>query len=291
MKKIFIILLTIVLFGCMDKTDERGFYIEGEKIGYNKETKTLYDKNGYDKNGYDKDGYNKDGFDKNGINEKGYDKDNVFHKNLFFQKLLKNKPDLKNTNIEFYASSEFLETGYTLSSNKDGIVLPKKNDFEKTEDFKKRLKEFEEKEKKRKENEMKKILEKTFVYEDCYPYINYDADSEEWSTILSIREVRSKGLNTRNEYGVVFVYPNKFEQRLNFKMNIEDAKKVKEIKIKYLISVIDKKTDRGIIIRGTIIQDGVPRTDCYYYYYDLIKAKVLGYQIIMDDKIVEELFF
>ena len=74
--------LVFLLFGCTDKTDERGFYIEGEKIGYHKETGTLYDKEGFDIKGwnkdkinkdtrlaYDKDGYNIDGFNRNGINK------------------------------------------------------------------------------------------------------------------------------------------------------------------------------------------------------------------------------
>lgn len=307
MKKILIILLTIVLFGCMDKTDERGFYIEGEKIGYHKETKTLYDKNGYDKDGYNEAGYNKDGYDKNGfnekgynkdgydkdgINEKGYDKNNVFHKNLFFKKCLKTKADLKNTEFEFWASDEFLKTGYNLRNSKDKIHLPSKDEFEKTEDYKKRLKEFEEKEKKRKENEIKEIFEKMFVYEDFDPYIKYDADLEEWSTILSYGETRSEGINTKNEYSVDFVYPDEFDQSLKYKMNIEDAKKVKEIKIKYLISIIDSEITKGTIILGTITMKlGIPTIDCDEYYYDLTTAKVLGYQLLMDDKIIDEVFF
>ena len=80
MKKILIILLTIILFGCMDKTDERGFYIEGEKIGYHKETKTLYDKEGYDQKGWNKEGINKETgtlYDKDGFDQKGWNKEGI----------------------------------------------------------------------------------------------------------------------------------------------------------------------------------------------------------------------
>lgn len=80
MKKILIILLTIILLGCMDKTDERGFYIEGEKIGYHKETKTLYDKEGYDQKGWNKEGINKETgtlYDKDGFDQKGWNKEGI----------------------------------------------------------------------------------------------------------------------------------------------------------------------------------------------------------------------
>lgn len=87
MKKILFGLSFLFIFGCMNKTDKNGFYIEGKNIGVHKETKTEYDKEGYNKEGfnelgwnkigmnretnsiYDKEGYNINGFNVKGINK------------------------------------------------------------------------------------------------------------------------------------------------------------------------------------------------------------------------------
>lgn len=119
MKKILIILLTIILFGCMDKTDERGFYIEGEKIGYHKETKTLYDKNGYDKDGFDKKGWSKSGinketktqYDKDGFNQQGWNKDNI-------NKETKTLYDIEGFDVNSWNKDGINKnTGYTFNEN------------------------------------------------------------------------------------------------------------------------------------------------------------------------------
>lgn len=92
MKKIFIVLLTFFLIGCMDKTDERGFYTSGKKIGYNKETGTLYDKDGYNVNGWNKEGINKEtgyNFDKEGKVEK-------IKKNNYYDYIPKDIKEFKN---------------------------------------------------------------------------------------------------------------------------------------------------------------------------------------------------
>ena len=116
MKKIFIILLTIILLGCMDKTDERGFYTSGEKKGYNKETKTLYDKEGYNKNGYNKEGYDKDGYDKNGYNKEGYNLEG-YNKNGYNKEGYdKDGYDKNGYNKEGYNKYGFDKYGY----NKEG---------------------------------------------------------------------------------------------------------------------------------------------------------------------------
>lgn len=126
MKKIFIILLTIILFGCINKTDERGFYIDGEKIGYNKKTKTKYDELGYDRYGYNKKGWNKNFwnrnkinketntiFDKNGYNFYGFDKNGL-------NKETGTKKD--KDGYDFYGFNEYginKETNYSYDVNGD----------------------------------------------------------------------------------------------------------------------------------------------------------------------------
>ena len=93
MKKILIsFFMAFLLTSCMDKVDERGFYLEGKHIGLNKITKTIYDKEGYDiegynkygfdRTGYDKQGFNSLGFDKNGINRRGFDETEFITTNI-----------------------------------------------------------------------------------------------------------------------------------------------------------------------------------------------------------------
>lgn len=68
MNKFLFSILFMLLLGC-DKTNEKGFYIEGKNKGLHKETKNLYDKSGYNIDGYNYRGYNKDGYDIDGWNQ------------------------------------------------------------------------------------------------------------------------------------------------------------------------------------------------------------------------------
>lgn len=120
MRKFIIILSTIVLFGCMNKIDERGFYIEGEKIGHHKETGTLYDKEDYDRYGYNKQGWNKNLWNRNKINK---ETNTVFDKNGYnfygFNKNGLNKETgtkIDKDGYDFYGFNEYginKETDYS----------------------------------------------------------------------------------------------------------------------------------------------------------------------------------
>lgn len=100
MKKILFGLSFLFIFGCMNKTDENGFYIEGKNMGIHKQTKTEYDKEGYNKEGFNELGWNKIGmnretnsmYDKNGYNINGWN-------NEFLNKETKSKYDKEGYNI------------------------------------------------------------------------------------------------------------------------------------------------------------------------------------------------
>lgn len=67
-RKLFLLLITLsISFYTFGKIEDGGFDL---KTRINKETKTLYDKNGYDINGYDINGYDKNNFNRLGINKK-----------------------------------------------------------------------------------------------------------------------------------------------------------------------------------------------------------------------------
>lgn len=222
MKKIVIILLTLILFGCMDKTDERGFYIEGEKNGYHKETKTIYDKQGYDKEGYDKDGYNKSGYDKegynrDGINREGYDKQGYniltgynkqgydrdgYNKNGYDENGLDRNGYDKNKkfNKELYIERSF-EKGFNIKNNYEQFTEMaisfmkvnekeflktklKKDEFEKTIDFNKRQEEFTNNLKKIKKDIENNIYQKIYLFDSSVSFVNYNADKEEWELLI-----------------------------------------------------------------------------------------------------------
>lgn len=100
MKKILFGLSFLFIFGCMNKTDKNGFYIEGKNIGVHKETKTEYDKEGYNKEGFNELGWNKIGmnretnsiYDKEGYNINGWN-------NEFLNKETKTEYDKEGYNI------------------------------------------------------------------------------------------------------------------------------------------------------------------------------------------------
>ena len=110
MKKLCLTLLLILILGCMNKTDEKGFYIEGNKKGINKFTKAEYDKDGYNINGYNKFGYNKEGFKSDGYDKFGYDKDGYDKDG--FNKLSINKETGTQYNKDGYNRIGYNKEGY-----------------------------------------------------------------------------------------------------------------------------------------------------------------------------------
>lgn len=142
LKKIVVYLSFLLIIGCMDKTDERGFYIEGKKVGYNKNTKTLYDEEGYDKLGYDVFGWNKKGFnkytgikyDKEGYDILGYNKDNWNRQNI--HKNTGTIYDEKGYTREGYDKEGYNRLGYNkegynkLGWNKDKINVVTKDIYD-----------------------------------------------------------------------------------------------------------------------------------------------------------------
>lgn len=92
MKKIFVILILLILIACGDKTDVRGFYTEGKNIGIHKETKTEYDKFGFNMYGFNQEGYDKDGYDKDGLDSEKFGKDG-WSENKYINKETKTEYD------------------------------------------------------------------------------------------------------------------------------------------------------------------------------------------------------
>lgn len=85
MKNFLCLLSLILIVGCT-ATDEKGFYLEGSRVGINSETRTMYDVNGYNKKGYDRKGYNIEGYDRNGFNKKGIHKEgDTYYKPRFYE--------------------------------------------------------------------------------------------------------------------------------------------------------------------------------------------------------------
>ena len=115
MKKILLIIFCIIITGCFDKTDEKGFYIEGRKKGIHKETNTKYNSNGFDKNGYNK--LTNSTFDKEGWNYYGFNKERI------------NKETGTLYNIEGWDIKSFnkegihKETGFNFVSSKYNLLM------------------------------------------------------------------------------------------------------------------------------------------------------------------------
>lgn len=126
MKRIFVLLvLVFYMVGCGDKVDEKGFYIEGSKIGINKETGTEFDTSGFDKTGYneygfDKEGYNRKGFDKyhydkDGYNEYGFNRERA-------HKITGTAFDEKGFDIDGFDREGYGKTGYDkLHFDREGV--------------------------------------------------------------------------------------------------------------------------------------------------------------------------
>lgn len=124
MKRIIVGLSILFILGCMEKTDDKGFYLDGNKKKINKFTKTKYDKDGYnyegfDVYGYDKDGFNNHGFDINNYDRNGYDR-NGYNK-LSINKDTGTEYNLKGFNRAGYDKDGFNNQGFDkFGYNKDG---------------------------------------------------------------------------------------------------------------------------------------------------------------------------
>lgn len=363
MKKIVIILFVIILFGSIDKTDKRGFYIEGDKIGYHKKTKTLYDIEGYDKdgfnekgydkegynrkgyniegydrNGYDKEGYNKEGYNKNGYDKEGYDREGYDWTGYDKEKYDRNGYNKYGYDRKGYDKSGYDIKGYNKNKKfnkkeyikylfKNGLNIeddlfqdlvydfikinynynrtPLKDEFEKTKDYNLRLKKFynEWQEKKDKINNI--FYGKSYVIDRNYYADHYNADNEEW--IIKINNYNSYDHNNYDS-GYSSIYANSYIENYqilldnknnlkNYKihMNIEEAKNKKNkvnIKIKYVFKINNiKKTEitKETYVSSMIYVNKVRRTytEPFYKFY----AEILGYQILINNEVIDEVIF
>lgn len=210
MKKIILSLLLVLILGCTDKTDTKGFYIEGKNRGIHKETKTKYDKEGYDKygystDGYDKYGYNYIGFNKDGYNTEGYDKDGYNYKGF-------NKDGY---NAEGYDKDGFNKGGFTRYG------FNKKNEFEKNKFYK------------------YKFEESKFIFANSYIY-------DETQTMLTegLWDIFITNKNLKNLKKDEFETTSEFEIRKNNLVK-KYSKEIEDIKNEYYI--IYSRADSYII--------------------------------------------
>lgn len=289
MKKILISLLIIILFtGCIDKTDERGFYIEGKNIGMNKITKSVFDEEGYDVNGYnkygfnrsgyDKKGYNSLGFDKNGINRRGYDEKGVYHNEYRFNKMMEEE------GLDFNEAKEYMVKRYSLKNTY--MYSPGKSEFETTKDYIKRAKADQ-------RRYLNTLNDSYFIYNAGKMNIEYDADSQEMVfTVYSYEDMETvKNSDGKIERKVKhFSLPFREKNEFRLKMTVDEAKDFdkNKIKVKMIISPLyeaiagdtkeineygeKEKAERNI--------DYDIRTDDY--------RSIIGYRIYDDKKVYYE---
>lgn len=289
MKKILISLLIIILFtGCIDKTDERGFYIEGKNIGMNKITKSVFDEEGYDVNGYnkygfnrsgyDKKGYNSLGFDKNGINRRGYDEKGVYHNEYRFNKMMEEE------GLDFNEAKEYMVKRYSLKNTY--MYSPGKSEFETTKDYIKRAKADQ-------RRYLNTLNDSYFIYNAGKMNIEYDADSQEMVfTVYSYEDTETvKNSDGKIERKVKhFSLPFREKNEFRLKMTVDEAKDFdkNKIKVKMIISPLyeaiagdtkeineygeKEKAERNI--------DYDIRTDDY--------RSIIGYRIYDDKKVYYE---
>ena len=230
MKKIITALLFILLLtACNSKTDNRGFYIEGNKAGINKITNTLYDEkgfdingydqNGFDVNGYDKKGFNKDGFDINGINKRGFDTNGKFHDKYIFEKRMKEKP------VDYEKAKELMAKRYSLKNTY--MYSAGKGEFETTKEYINRLY-------REQKNYLEFLADSYFIYDNGHMDINYNADLQEMTfTVFSFEDVDMINVDGKIEKRVRhFSLPFKKKEEFKLKMGIEEARNFDKSKIK-----------------------------------------------------------
>lgn len=285
MKKILISLFLLVfLTSCMDKVDERGFYIEGKNIGINKMTKSIYDNEGYDingynkygfdKTGYDKKGYNSLGFDKNGINKKGYDKDGNYHNKYKFDRMLEEK------SFGFDSAKEYMVKRFSLKNTY--MYSAGKGEFETTKDYNSRLQSDQRK-------YLNTLMDSYFIYDAGKMDIEYNADTQEMVfTVYSYEDTENVKENDGKIERKVKHFSIPFEEKEEFrlKMNVEEAKEFdrSKVKIKMIISPLyeaiagDTKTlnEYGMREKQERNIDYDRRTDDY--------RSIVGYRIYDDNK-------
>ena len=391
MKKILIILLTIILSGCIiDDTDEMGFYIEGPRIGKHKETGTFYDKegynkdgyneygynkegydkegynkdgidkegynkegydktgynkvgydregynkngydrtgynkegydwagynkNGYNKEGYDREGYNKDGIDKNGLDRNGYDKNKKFNKKLYMENSFENGFNISTNYKEF---TEMALSLMKMSSEEFSNPKIKKDEFETTKEYNKRVKEIKKNLNKIKSDIANNLYEKTYLYKSVVLFDEYDADNEEW--ILKLNPLYPKIEEEIDDVIIWSVSTYNFEETLRYHMPLEQAKSFEKRYNKLNITYVYKIIDYGIGTQKheSIIDFGKINTfkkeysykigDLYittqiseykneplkfnkYSEYIYFKPKILGYRLYKDNKVIKEVIY
>ena len=215
MKKIILSLLLVLILGCTDKTDTKGFYIEGKNRGIHKETKTKYDKDGYNYKGFNKDGYNAEGYDEEGFDLQGYDEEG-----FDLQGYDKDGYNYKGFNKDGYNAEGYDEEGFDLQGydkdgfNKGGFTrygFNKKNEFEKNKFYK------------------YKFEESKFIFANRYVY-----DKTQTMLTNGLRDIFIINKNLKNLKKDEFETTSEFEIR---KKNLvkKYSKEIEDIKNEYYI--------------------------------------------------------
>lgn len=288
MKKFLIsFFLTFILVSCGDKVDERGFYIEGKNIGFNKLTESFYDKDGYNiegynkygfnRDGYDKKGFNSLGYDKNGINKRGYDENGVYQNKYMFDRMMTEE------SIDFEKAKEYMAKRYSLKNTY--MYSAGKGEFETTQEYTERLK-----------RDQKKYLEyltdSYFMYDDGHLDIEYNADSGEMVfTVYSYEDSELINVDGKLEKKVRhFSLPFKQKEEFKMKMSVEEAMNFDKSKVK--IKMILSPTYEAILGDTRFIKEYGQRekeernidydrkTDDY--------RSIIGYRIYDEEKIYYE---
>lgn len=289
MKKIWIsFFMTFLLASCMNKVDERGFYLDGKHAGLNKITKNIYDKEGYDikgynkygfdRSGYDKMGFNSLGYDKNGINRRGYDENGVYHNEYLFNRMMTEE------GIGYQKAKEYMAKRYSLKNTY--IYSAGKGEFETTKEYMKRL-----------EADQKKYLnylvDSYFMYDDGRMDIKYNADTQEMIfTVYSYEESENiTGSDGKIERKIRhFSLPFKSREEYRLKMTVEEAKNFDKSKIK--IKMILSPTYEAILGDTRFIKEyGLKEKEERNIDYDRKTddyRSIIGYRIYDDSRVYYE---
>ena len=236
MKKILVsFFMAFLLASCMDKVDERGFYLEGKHTGLNKITKNIYDKEGYDikgynkygfdRSGYDKKGFNSLGYDKNGIHRRGYDENGVYHNEYLFNRMMTEE------GIDYQKAKEYMAKRYSLKNTY--MYSAGKGEFETTKEYMKRLAADQKK-------YLNYLVDSYFMYDDGRMDIEYNADTQEMIfTVYSYEESENiTGTDGKVERKIRhFSLPFKSKEEYRLKMTVEEAKNFDKSKIKIIMNL------------------------------------------------------
>ena len=279
--------LTILLVSCGEKTDERGFYLEGKKAGINKITESIYDKEGYDINGYnkygfdrsgyDKRGYNSLGYDKNGINKRGYDEKGVYHNEYIFDRMMTEEP------VSFEKAKEYMAKRYSLKNTY--MYSAGKGEFETTKEYKERLQRDQKK-------YLNYLVDSYFMYESGRMDIEYNADTKEMIfTVYTYEDSELVTVDGKVEKKVRhFSLPFKQKEQFKMKMDVEEAKNFDKSKVK--IKMILSPTYEAILgdtrfIKEYGAKEKAERNIDYDRRTDDFRS-IIGYRIYDENKIYYE---